>query len=516
MASPDGALPGDGTGAVVTEVADAPAPAATAVSGEPTPAEQPIWDLAMRVLGHQVGQVLQHEAGARSGEDPEDVHRMRVATRRMRALLRLVRPWFRPPRGGRASNLRALASALGAVRDLDVQIEALQRYAALAQGATRHTVEAWCHDLERQRQRARERLVAFLDSPTYDRLARAYAAEGAEPRQGRDQSPETPARAVVARVLVSALEELYAHPALDDPRATAAQLHDLRITGKQLRYCADLFSEVLPRGVGKRLAIMPRLQQALGAIHDADVLNGLLVERAQGATWAEGLAHLIAEDRARALASLQDVRRQLLEPEWRRGLYRAVYGKQAREAPLEIERKYRLDPSDATALRRRLRSAGLRSERIAHQVDHYLGERGPDTYLRLREERAHGRRRWLLTRKLASPDGLGRREVEERVSPFVAECLLSARWRPRAVELRKERQPWAAPQGNLSVALDSIHAAGEVGGLFLEIEALVPPGADPVGPVVALHDLCRALRLYPQQLEPRSNLERLLGAGGQR
>ncbi len=85
----------------------------------------PIWDVALRILSAEMERAEGFEAGARSGEDPEDVHKMRVATRRMRALLRLVEPWFRAPAGGSSRDLRALAARLGAVRDLDVQLEML-------------------------------------------------------------------------------------------------------------------------------------------------------------------------------------------------------------------------------------------------------------------------------------------------------------------------------------------------------------------------------------------------------
>src|SRR5688572_21869623 len=67
--------------------------------------------------------MLKHEAGARTGEDIEDVHDMRVATRRMRSALRLFESYFKPKWVDAYSRrLRKIARALGVVRDLDVLI----------------------------------------------------------------------------------------------------------------------------------------------------------------------------------------------------------------------------------------------------------------------------------------------------------------------------------------------------------------------------------------------------------
>jgi inorganic triphosphatase YgiF len=53
-----------------------------------------IGDLALAVLREHFAQFLLREPGARLGEDPEDVHRMRVATRRLRAAMSLFRDYL--------------------------------------------------------------------------------------------------------------------------------------------------------------------------------------------------------------------------------------------------------------------------------------------------------------------------------------------------------------------------------------------------------------------------------------
>src|SRR5207247_8965442 len=76
-----------------------------------------------KVLRAHFAAMLANEEGTRAGEDPEALHDMRVATRRMRAALRVLGPYLQatdPTKVRRG--LRAIAQSLGSVRDMDVLI----------------------------------------------------------------------------------------------------------------------------------------------------------------------------------------------------------------------------------------------------------------------------------------------------------------------------------------------------------------------------------------------------------
>jgi len=80
-------------------------------------------------LRRQFASFVKHEPGARLGEDEEDVHDMRVATRRMRAALRLFRDYLPKRTTARMMReLRWIALALGEVRDLDVLITQIRAW----------------------------------------------------------------------------------------------------------------------------------------------------------------------------------------------------------------------------------------------------------------------------------------------------------------------------------------------------------------------------------------------------
>ncbi|MGH2474092.1 MAG: CHAD domain-containing protein, partial [Candidatus Limnocylindrales bacterium] len=94
-------------------------------------AEDHIAEAGRKVMRFHLARMLEREGGTRSGIDPADVHKMRVATRRQRAAWRVFGPAFRKGRTRRyREGLREIARRLGAVRDLDVQLEAADAYRA--------------------------------------------------------------------------------------------------------------------------------------------------------------------------------------------------------------------------------------------------------------------------------------------------------------------------------------------------------------------------------------------------
>ena len=87
----------------------------------------PALDHVRIALARQVAELLAHDPGTRFGEDPEELHQLRVATRRLRAILRAARDlldpeWSEPLR----AELSWLGSALGPARDFDVLMERLR------------------------------------------------------------------------------------------------------------------------------------------------------------------------------------------------------------------------------------------------------------------------------------------------------------------------------------------------------------------------------------------------------
>jgi CHAD domain-containing protein len=280
-----------------TEERSAPAPAAPAgAPAEPARPAHPrpsppgialddtMATAAMKTLRFHFHRMLDHEKGTRSGEDPEDLHDMRVATRRMRAALRVFEGHYDPaPLGPIARGLRKTGRALGAVRDLDVFAEKMAHYVESLPKERQHELDSLRDAWNSERDDARARMLAYLDGD-YGRFVQRFGDLLADPRAA-ELPPYSPAGDVLTRRVVDVLPAVvyaragtvwsYAVP-LSQPNAPLLRYHRLRIASKFLRYSLEFFEEVLDPQAKHLIKTMKGLQDHLGDLQDAVVACGVL------------------------------------------------------------------------------------------------------------------------------------------------------------------------------------------------------------------------------------------------
>ncbi|CAN5126777.1 hypothetical protein BH24ACT19_BH24ACT19_04300 [soil metagenome] len=250
-------------------------------------------ELAFAVLRRQFATMRAYEAGSRLGEDPEEVHDMRVATRRMRAAIKLFQDALPERARWARDELKWVAGALGGVRDLDVQLEQIEEW---SEGADEEGLEALSRTgkaLERQREEARELLIEALDSARYERLESSFAAmlklgptREATPGGGPDP------RSKADEPVLSAGPDLLSHryrkwsklaEGLDEG-SEPEDFHELRKEGKRLRYALEFFTPVYGEETTTGLIkALKALQDDLGRHQDAIVATERLRELATGA-----------------------------------------------------------------------------------------------------------------------------------------------------------------------------------------------------------------------------------------
>jgi CHAD domain-containing protein len=117
-----------------------------------------------RIVRVRAKELFAQSEGVLDTSDIERVHDMRVATRRLRAVLEIFAPCF--PKAQHRSVLRdvkALADALGERRDPDVHIEAMEAFAAGVTTAQRPGVERFVQRLGERQAAGNVRLAAALE-----------------------------------------------------------------------------------------------------------------------------------------------------------------------------------------------------------------------------------------------------------------------------------------------------------------------------------------------------------------
>ena len=246
---------------------------------------------------------------------------MRVATRRQRAAWRVFGAAFRPGRTKRyRTGLREIAARLGAVRDLDVLIEAADHYRADLPTTEQRGLEPLLTDWRTHRDDARVLLIRELDSDGYRRWVDDYRdfvrTEGAavlpvgpvQPHRVRDTS---------ASRVWTAYEQVRGYEAVLR-WADVETLHELRIAGKWLRYTLEFVREALGDDAASLIARVTALQDHLGLMNDADVAASMartfLVEHAGDLSPLEsGAIGRYLVNRERDVARL----RRRVGPAWR-------------------------------------------------------------------------------------------------------------------------------------------------------------------------------------------------------
>jgi CHAD domain-containing protein len=279
-------------------------------------------EAARKVIKFHFGKMQAKERGTRTGIDAEDLHDMRVATRRIRAAWRIFDDAFKPAKTRKLRRrLRMVADRLGAVRDLDVLIDGLEAYRQGLDQDQQPGLEPLLTLWRRQRNSARDLLLAELDSGRYAAFladmtdfleaganAAATVASPTLPHRVRDR---VPSQIWAAYQAVRAYE-----PVL--PWADVETIHQLRIATKWLRYDLEFFGETLGPDAARLLERVVALQDYLGCLHDADVAaklaRDILVARVGELSRAETDAiGAYLHSRERELAR----RRRALGPVWR-------------------------------------------------------------------------------------------------------------------------------------------------------------------------------------------------------
>jgi CHAD domain-containing protein len=125
--------------------------------------DQSFDEAARTALRVRADEVFEHAAGVLDTNDIERVHAMRVATRRLRAVMEIFAPAF-PKKQHRAllKEVKALADALGERRDPDVAIEAMEKIAAALTADDRPGIEHLIAEMRDEQQGANAELAAAL------------------------------------------------------------------------------------------------------------------------------------------------------------------------------------------------------------------------------------------------------------------------------------------------------------------------------------------------------------------
>jgi len=273
-------------GEFVPKVVRALGPQATTPPDPPAPmpvaAHDPVSDVVAATLRQYTRLLMTYDLAVRRGID-DAVHQMRVATRRLRSVLRSFEPFLEPEwADALASELQWLGAILGTARDAEVLRDRLA-YAVttLPAEAKPAAVGAKLSDIcNKQHRLGYEQVETTLASDRYVALMERLVDAATLPRT--TDSARRPASVVLIFAIKTSWSRMRrkAAPVTRRRGATtsATDYHQVRIAAKHVRYLCDAAAPALGPKARKLSAQAARIQDILGEHHDAVVAGEFIAE----------------------------------------------------------------------------------------------------------------------------------------------------------------------------------------------------------------------------------------------
>ena len=214
---------------------------------------------------------LLHEPGARLGDDPEELHDLRVAGRRLDAILRQFQSFLPSELLRIRSTLRTVLRALGHVRDLDVALIELQDFSRKLPKADRVGVEPLKEHLLSERGRRRAQMLSVLDSIWVRKNLQELMALLAAPVAAAEASAADLALHASSSLIRRRFRKLRKRADLLGVDSSTEEYHEARGQVKKLRYALEAVAALYGKPAIEMVRALRRWQESLGVLQDAAV-----------------------------------------------------------------------------------------------------------------------------------------------------------------------------------------------------------------------------------------------------
>lgn len=231
-------------------------------------------EAGIKMLRQQLDRFMQYADSLPLLDNPEPVHRMRVASRRMRAVLRVFGEGLGPWANAVKDHLAGIAAELGIIRDSDVYRAFLNAYTHRdCPPELRRSVRAMALAEHRFRYDAIGPLIEHIGSEDHAVFIAAFRREMEDHlvEEARlDSASRVPLSKVAPKLLRRGIKDVLSY---DRPlrKCSSDELHALRIACKRLRYTSEFLAPLYADNLASVHAPALAMHRFLGDVHDADV-----------------------------------------------------------------------------------------------------------------------------------------------------------------------------------------------------------------------------------------------------
>jgi CHAD domain-containing protein len=243
----------------------------------------------------------QEISGVIKAEDIECIHRMRVASRRLRSAFALFGACF-PEKDAKKwiKQIRRITRSLGSARDLDVQIDFLKEFLSnLIEPHYAPGIKRILLRLQQQRDKLQSDVISTMQNLQSDGvLEEIKNTMKMMCNYGRLHNKEGYSQQVynqAYREITTCFDEfLFYERYINDP-SRMNEIHLMRICAKRLRYTMEVFAQIYEDELDKPIKAIKETQTLLGDFHDCFI-------------WIESLDQFLVQEKVRTLEYFGNIR----------------------------------------------------------------------------------------------------------------------------------------------------------------------------------------------------------------
>jgi CHAD domain-containing protein len=298
-------------------------------SGDRSSTSDTLGDYAHTIIDKQFQALTKQKQNVLADQDPEHLHKMRVATRRLQSALQVFETVIELPKAAQLKHVHALGKALGKLRDLDVQTAAIKdHYYPLLNSSEQEIVQTLLKHFQQDRHHTFAKVEAMLSRSPYKKLKAAYEDWLSCPQYGA--IAQLSLAIAIPDLVNPLLSALLLHPGWLIPAQSQERspdtgadktLHDLRKAFKAVRYQSEFFETFYDSTFQDWISELKTLQDNLGEVQDGYVLLKIL--RSQKTEMPE-LQAAINNTQLRAMKDWESVRHRYLSPDFRQQLRQMI------------------------------------------------------------------------------------------------------------------------------------------------------------------------------------------------
>jgi len=228
---------------------------------------------AQAVLSDYLRGFLKERDDVRSGKDIEALHRMRVASRRLRSALRVFEDVFYPKKINKwRKRVRKIGRTLGVARELDIQIRFIDLVKdKVKDRGNRKGLKELREDLKKQRRAVQKKIVAVLDSPATKKKLSSLRSHLKDLLKKKEEGAWDVLRPKCEELVLAHLDDLLSYEPFVHSPEKVQELHQMRIAAKNLRYTLEILESFYGKGFKKFSTAARAIQDVLGDLHEYDV-----------------------------------------------------------------------------------------------------------------------------------------------------------------------------------------------------------------------------------------------------